>query len=164
MAASPEKKNIVAFGQQETRVWLQVLSLHSTVFSSLNALLGAKLGLSVAKFDVLAQLYRYPDGLPLGQLSRILRVTGGNITGLVQRLLTDALITKSISSEDRRSFIVRLTPKGKALFQKAAAIHQKHLRECFENVSARELNEALSILRSLSTKVRDNDVKRSTRS
>ena len=83
MAVSPEKKNIVPFGQQETRVWLQVLSLHGTVFSSLNGVLGAKLRLSVAKFDVLAQLYRYPDGLPLGQLSRNLKVSGGNITGLV---------------------------------------------------------------------------------
>jgi DNA-binding MarR family transcriptional regulator len=161
MAVSPEKKNIVPFGQQETRVWLQVLSLHGTVFSSLNGVLGAQLGLSVAKFDVLAQLYRYPDGLPLGQLSRNLKVSGGNITGLVQRLLADALITKSISSEDRRSFIVRLTPKGKTLFQKAIAVHEKHLRECFENVSVRELNEALSVLRSLSMKVRDKDVKRS---
>lgn len=160
MATSPEKKNVVDFGQQETRVWLQILSLHGAVFSSLNAVLGAKLGLSLAKFDVLAQLYRYQDGLALGQLSRNLKVSGGNVSGLVQRLLSDALINKSISSEDRRSFIVRLTPKGKALFQKAAAIHQKRLRECFEGVSADELEDALSILRSLSTKVRDNDLKR----
>src|SRR5262245_44725762 len=89
-------KDVVGFGQQETRVWLEILSLHGAVCSSLNAVLGAKLGLSLAKFDVLAQLYRYPQGLALGQLSRNLKVSGGNVSGLVQRLLTDALISKSI--------------------------------------------------------------------
>ena len=160
MSISLEKNNLVDFGQQETHVWLDILSLHGAVFSSLNAVLGAKLGLSLAKFDVLAQLYRYPQGLALGQLSRNLKVSGGNVSGLVQRLLADALIGKSISRADKRSYIVRLTPKGKVLFQKAAGIHKNHLRKCFEGVSAGELENALSILRSLSTKIRNTEPKR----
>jgi DNA-binding MarR family transcriptional regulator len=156
------KENIVpVFGQIETRLWLQILSLHGEIFSSLNAVLNSEFGLSVAKFDVLAQLDRYRDGLPLGQLSQNLKVSGGNVSGLVQRLLADALISREMSSEDRRSFIVRLTPKGEALFKKAADIHKRHLSKRLESVSAQELDAALAVLRSLSSKVRTEQKKQS---
>lgn len=143
-----------AYGQIETRLWLQLLSLHGEIFASLNAVLAAEFGLSLAKFDVLAQLDRYPDGLALGQLSQNLKVSGGNVSGLVQRLLADDLITKEMSSEDRRSFIVRLTSRGEALFRKAAEVHKKHLCKRLETIPARELDTALSVLRALSSKIR----------
>jgi DNA-binding MarR family transcriptional regulator len=92
--------------------------------------------------------------LALGQLSQNLKVSGGNVSGLVQRLLADDLISKAMSSEDRRSFIVRLTPKGEQLFRKAAEIHKKHLSKRLENIPAQELDTALSVLRSLSSKIR----------
>jgi DNA-binding MarR family transcriptional regulator len=149
------KENIVsALGQIETRLWLQLLSLHGEIFATLNAVLSSEFGLSLAKFDVLAQLDRYPDGLALGQLSQNLKVSGGNVSGLVQRLLADDLISKEMSSEDRRSFIVRLTPKGEALFSKAADVHKRHLSRRLQDISAQELDSALSVLKSLSSRLR----------
>lgn len=156
------KENIVpVLGQIETRLWLQLLSLHGEFFASLNSVLSSEFGLSLAKFDVLAQLDRYRDGLALGQLSQNLKVSGGNVSGLVQRLLADDLISKEMSSEDRRSFIVRLTPKGDALFRKSAEIHKKHLGKRFENVPVQELDNALNVLRSLSSKIRTESKKQS---
>lgn len=158
------KENIVpAYGQIETRLWLQLLSLHGELFASLNSILSSEFGLSLAKFDVLAQLDRYPDGLALGQLSQNLKVSGGNVSGLVQRLLADDLISKEMSSEDRRSFIVRLTSKGEALFRKAADVHKTHLSKRLENVSAKELDTALTVLRSLSSKIQAQNKKQSRR-
>jgi DNA-binding MarR family transcriptional regulator len=148
-------------GQIETRLWLQLLSLHGELFASLNAMLSSEFGLSLAKFDVLAQLDRYPEGLALGQLSQNLKVSGGNVSGLVQRLLADDLISKAMSSEDRRSFIVRLTPKGAALFRKAADIHKRHLSKRLENIPPQELDSALNVLRSLSQKIRTETKKQS---
>jgi DNA-binding MarR family transcriptional regulator len=145
-------KRVLDFGQRETRFWLQILSLHGNIFSSLNGLLSSQFGLSVAKFDVLAQLDRHQEGLALGQLSQNLKVSGGNVSGLVRRLLADDLISKTMSNDDRRSFIVRLTPKGNALFQTASAIHKEHLVQCFESVSAEELEAAALALKSLSTR------------
>jgi DNA-binding MarR family transcriptional regulator len=156
------KENIVpVFGQIETRLWLQLLSLHGELFASLNSVLSSEFGLSLAKFDVLAQLDRYRDGLALGQLSQNLKVTGGNVSGLAQRLLADDLINKEMSSEDRRSFIVRLTPTGEALFKKAADVHKRHLSKRFGNVSAQELDAALGVLRSLASKIRTESKKQS---
>ncbi|MBR0712337.1 MarR family winged helix-turn-helix transcriptional regulator [Bradyrhizobium liaoningense] len=158
------KDNIVPVqGQIETRLWLQLLSLHGEIFASLNSMLSSEFGLSLAKFDVLAQLDRYPEGLALGQLSQNLKVSGGNVSGLVQRLLADDLISKAMSSEDRRSFIVRLTPKGATLFRKAADIHKRHLSKRLENIPAPELDTALGVLRSLSQKIRTETKKQSRR-
>ena len=147
----------------ETRVWLQILSLESKIFSALNGALSDELGLSVAKFEALAQLDRYPDGLSLGHLSQNLKVSGGNVSGLVQRLLADDLITKEMSSQDRRSFIVRLTPKGEALFKKAAEAHRRHLSERLADVSMREMEDALAALRTLASKVRTECKKQSNK-
>jgi DNA-binding MarR family transcriptional regulator len=154
MPAALNQNVTPAFGQIETRLWLQLLSLHGEIFASLNAVLGSDVGLSLAKFDVLSQLDRYPDGLALGQLSQNLKVSGGNVSGLVQRLLADDLISREMSSEDRRSFIVRLTPKGESLFKIAADLHKKHLSKYFSDVSDGELDAALAVLRSIASKVR----------
>jgi DNA-binding MarR family transcriptional regulator len=153
MLVKLKDKRVLDFGQRETRFWLQILSLHGHVFASLNGVLSSQFALSVAKFDVLAQLDRHPEGLALGRLSQNLKVTGGNVSGLVRRLLADDLITKRMSSGDRRSFIVRLSPKGRALFHKASAVHRRHLVQCFQNVPGGELEAASAALKSLSALV-----------
>ncbi len=105
------KENIVPVpGQIETRLWLQLLSLHGELFASLNAMLNSEFGLSLAKFDVLAQLDRYRDGLALGQLSQNLKVTGGNVSGLVDRLVQAGLVERRAIVGDRRSYAMHLTP------------------------------------------------------
>jgi DNA-binding MarR family transcriptional regulator len=135
------------------RIWLQILSLESITFSRLNRALAEECGLSVAKFEFLAQIERYPDGVNLGTISSNLKVTGGNVSGLVRRLLASKLITKTMSQEDRRSFIVRFTPKGKKLFDKANTIHEEALATCFATIRADELEELLTALRSLSSRI-----------
>jgi len=140
----------------ETRVWLRILSLESTIFSQLNGALSAEYGLSVAKFEFLAQVERYPEGITLGRISENLKVTSGNVSGLVSRLLADGLITKKMAQEDRRSFIVRFTPKGKKLFDKANALHAATLEECFRKVPIGQLQSSLAALRFLSAALQDH--------
>lgn len=140
----------------ETRIWLQILSLESTVFGRLNGALGSEYGLSVAKFEFLAQVERYPEGITLGRISENLKVTSGNVSGLVRRLQADGLITRKMSQEDRRSFIVRFTPKGKALFDKANALHAATLAACFRDVPLDSLETTLAALRSLSAALQEH--------
>lgn len=135
----------------ETRIWLSVLSIESNIFSKLNGALSAQFGISVAKFEFLAQIERYPDGISLSQISANLKVTSGNVSGLVRRLLADGLITKTMSLEDRRSFIAKFTPEGKELFDKANILHAETLAHCFAEVPLSELEAALATLRSLSS-------------
>lgn len=137
----------------QTRVWLRILSLYGEIFARLNRVLTAESGVSLAKFDVLAQLDRFSEGLSLGRLSQNLKVTGGNVSGLVQRLSADGLITREMSRADRRSFVVRLTPKGASVFAAARAAHQRELSACFRNVPASDLDVVLQALNGLAGQV-----------
>lgn len=140
--------------KMETRIWLQILALESTIFSRLNGGLLDRFGLSVAKFEFLAQVERYPEGVSLGQISSNLKVSSGNVSGLVRRLLADDLITKTMSPDDRRSFIVRFSPKGREVFAEANRLHAATLAGCFADVSPDELEQSLAKLRLLHAKVR----------
>lgn len=137
----------------ETRIWLQILALENVIFTRLNNALLADAGLSVAKFEFLAQVDRYPDGVTLGEISRNLKVTSGNVSGLVRRLLADGLITKTMSAADRRSFIVRFTPLGRETFDKANALHAATLAACFAGLPLGELESLLPKLKSLGSHV-----------
>lgn len=130
----------------ETRVWQTVLAMHGEVFNRLNRALGKEFGITLAKFDVLAQLYRFPDGLTQGTLTRHLKVTGGNVTGLVRRLAADGMITREMSASDRRAFIVGLTPHGAAVYVAARERHDAMLKEWFAPVGGKEMDRALQCL------------------
>ena len=137
----------------ETRIWVRVLTVHGTIYSRLNRALLDQFGISVAKVDVLAQLDRFGDDLSQGELSRHLKVTGGNVTGLVQRLVADGLITREMSATDRRSFVVSLTPKGRTVFRAARDMHDRLLREWFGGLAAGDLEAALASLSVLCAQV-----------
>lgn len=137
---APDERNI------ETQAWLAVLELHGEIFSRLNRALGREFDITLAKFDVLAQLYRFRDGLTQGTLSRHLKVTGGNVTGLVRRLAADGLITREMSAGDRRAFIVRLTPQGATVYSAARDRHDALLQEWFSTLAADEMRLALHYL------------------
>jgi DNA-binding MarR family transcriptional regulator len=137
----------------ETRIWIRVLGLHGAVFSRLNRTFLDRFGISLAKFDVLAQLDRFGEDLSQGELSQRLKVTGGNVTGLVRRLVADGLVTRAMSASDRRSFVVRLTPKGRAVFVAAKQLHDALLRDWFGGLSADDLKAAMNSLDLLTSQV-----------
>lgn len=139
----------------ETRIWLQILSLENTIFAKLNGALGTRHGLSVAKFEFLEQVAQHPKGVSLGQMSSDLKVTSGNVSGLARRLQSEGLITRTMSSKDRRSFIVRRTPEGKRLYREAKDLFAATLAGCFAALSLAELEESLTGLSLLVSRVED---------
>lgn len=137
------------YRKDETRLWLGVLDVHSFVYPELNRQLKERTGISVSKFDVLAQLERYPEGLSMGELSARLKVSNGNVSGLVNRLRKDKLVDRSMSAGDRRSFVAVLTPEGRQRFEEAAAVHAKVLAKCFSHLDADSLAETIAMLKSI---------------
>lgn len=126
------------------RVWISALSLHGDIYNRLNRAMVRECGLTLAKYDVLAQLHGNPEGLTLGALTRKLKVTGGNVTGLAKRLVADGLATREMAAHDRRSFIARITPQGSAAFEAARRIHDTLLNEWMGGLSEAELALALA--------------------
>jgi DNA-binding MarR family transcriptional regulator len=134
----------------ETQVWHALLAIHGSVFSRLSRALSREFGITLAKYDVLAQLYRVPEGLTQSDLSRQLKVTGGNVTGLVRRLISDGLISRETSASDRRAFVVQLTGKGRSVYLSARERHDALLAGFFDAVAPDRLTEIRTMLDQLS--------------
>ena len=121
-------------GKQELRLWLKLLATTKLISQELRRRLRAEFGATLPQFDLLAQLYREPDGLRLGELSRRTMVTNGNVTGLVERLETDGLIRRVTSGADRRVTVVLLTDEGRAFFGRMADAHEGWIRDLMGDV------------------------------
>lgn len=139
---------------QELRFWLSILRVHNTIFPELNRSLRDNAGIGLAKFDVLAQLARHPDGISMSDLSTALKVTNGNVSGLVNRLIKDGLVSKEMSEKDRRSFSAQLTDKGRETFQVAMTYHEATLAELMADIGRDVLIEATEPLRNLTEKLK----------
>ncbi len=72
---------------------------------------GAKHDLSEGRMAVLFRLSRCGD-MPLGELAEDLDMTPRNVTGLVDHLERDGLVTRLPDKEDRRSVRASLTAAG----------------------------------------------------
>ncbi len=106
------------------RLWLRMLSCTTQIETEIRRRLRGRFGVSLARFDYLAQLYRSEDGLKMRELARRLMVTGGNVTGLTDDLERAGLVARESGPNDRRSWIVRLTPEGRRAFKAMAAEHR----------------------------------------
>lgn len=131
------------------RVWLRLLSCTTQIETEVRKRLRAHSGISLARFDYLAQLQRHPSGLKMGTISRYLMVTGGNVTGLTNELETEGLISRSIDADDRRSCFVRLTPKGSRMFKKITAAHEAWIIEMFSDLGITQQEQLHSLLGTL---------------
>jgi DNA-binding MarR family transcriptional regulator len=126
----------------ETKIWLRLLACSTQIEHQIRDLLRVRFATSLPRFDYLAQLDRHPEGLRMNVLSRYLMVTGGNVTGLTDQLVKEGLVRRIVNPEDRRSWRVALTDKGRAEFAEMAAEHERWLVEMFKGLPA-ESRDAL---------------------
>ena len=108
--------------KQELRLWLRMLSTTKLISQEIRRRLRNEFGATLPQFDLMSQLFREPDGLRLGELSKRTMVTNGNITGLVERLEIDGLVIRETPDGDRRVTVARLTDKGSTAFAKMADV------------------------------------------
>ncbi len=113
------------------RLWLRLLASTTQIENEVRRRLRDRFGISLARFDYMAQLDRATGGMKMSELSRLMMVTGGNVTGLTDELARDGLVSREPSPGDRRAWIVRLTPKGKSAFAAMAEEHERWIRELF---------------------------------
>ena len=95
-------------------------------------------GSTLPRFDVLAALSRFDDGLKMSQISGVLKVSNGNVTGIVDRLADDGLLVRVSVPGDRRASRVRLTKKGHEEFARQAAAHETWINDLLGQFSAEE--------------------------
>ena len=127
------------------RLWLRLLKLSSGIEGELRKRLRDDHGTTLPRFDVMAALYRYPDGLKMSDLSDHLRVSNGNVTGILDRLTEEGLALRVAIPGDRRAHLACLTPKGGDVFVDLAKFHENWINDLLQGLSMEEA-ETVSIL------------------
>ncbi|MEO1292338.1 MAG: MarR family transcriptional regulator, partial [Pseudomonadota bacterium] len=105
------------------RLWLQMLRATRHIENEIREKLRTEHDTTLPRFDVMAALHRRPLGLKMSELSRMLMVSNGNVTGIVDRLVKEGLVTRDTVAGDRRATRVSLTEAGRAEFEAMAAEH-----------------------------------------
>mgnify|MGYP000627684235 CR=1 FL=1 len=128
------------------RLWLRLLSCTMRVEDKIRQKLRESFGITLPRFDLMAQLERHPDGLSMGELSRRMMVTGGNITTIVDQLEKEKLVAREVGVNDRRSFTVKLTQAGRDAFTDMAIAHEAWVADLFEGLSVSQQSELYTLL------------------
>src|SRR2546422_4590009 len=102
------------------RIWLRLLPCPHLIEKQVRARLRSHFATTLPRFDLMAQLERHREGLKMNELSRLLMVTGGNITAIVDQLEKEGLVERLDEPADRRAFRIRLTRAGERGFAEMA--------------------------------------------
>ncbi len=120
------------------RLWLRLLKLTRQIEAELRERLRSEFSTTLPRFDVMAALSRHAEGLKMSQLSAVLRVSNGNVTGIVDRLADEGFVERVPVAGDRRAMIVRMTAAGRTEFARQAQEHESWIDRLLSDLSAEE--------------------------
>jgi len=133
--------------KRRLKMWIRMLGVTRSSESHLREFLRVKHDTTLPRFDVLAALHRRRDGVTMSELSRMLLVSNGNATAVVDRLEKDGLVLRTQSDQDRRTVFVALTPQGLADFEGLASDHEREVDRLFGGLSEPDLDSLTEILK-----------------
>ena len=143
--------------KQRLRLWLRMLRATRAVEVELRERLRTEFSITLPQFDVMAALERQEDGMSMTELSRMLMVSNGNVTGIIDRLAAEKLVLRQAPANDRRSYIVRLTPKGAAQFAAMAKAHENWIDGLLASIDTAEAEGLIQRLEAIATHVRSGE-------
>ncbi|MGB0854431.1 MAG: MarR family winged helix-turn-helix transcriptional regulator [Pikeienuella sp.] len=132
--------------KDRVRLWLRILKVHKTVEGELRERLRLTFDTTLPRFDVMAALARNEQGMKMSELSRMLMVSNGNVTGIVDRLTQDGLMLREAVPGDRRAARVRLTSKGAEEFAKQAEAHEQWVSELLGGIEGEDSQAVADLL------------------
>lgn len=153
-AADPETR-LHDDHHESLRLWLRLLTCTLKIEREVRTRLRDGFAMTLPRFDLMAQLERHPRGLRMGELSRRLMVTGGNVTGLTDQLVDEGLVERKGIAADRRAHAVRLTAKGKRAFDAMAAEHEHWLIDLMAGLAAGDRKRLFVLLGRLKENLRE---------
>ncbi len=149
MTTANQKNKTQKNSKTRLRLWLHLLKTSRIIENEIREKLSTTFNTTLPRFDVMAALSQHKNGLKMNELSGALRVSNGNVTGIVERLLSDGLVERNSVLGDRRALKVSLTKKGLIEFSRQARTHKKWINELLKDLSEEDalwLNECLADL------------------
>ncbi|UXU74279.1 MULTISPECIES: MarR family winged helix-turn-helix transcriptional regulator [unclassified Paracoccus (in: a-proteobacteria)] len=133
--------------KRRLKLWIRLLGVTRAAEGRLREFLRTRHETTLPRFDVMAALYRRREGISMTELSRMLLVSNGNATAVVDRLERDGLVRRMASDTDRRTVLVTLTPDGTAAFEGWAADHEAEVNDIFSDLTEQEIDLLTDILK-----------------
>jgi DNA-binding MarR family transcriptional regulator len=137
--------------RESLRTHLRIASCYNLLMREARQLVTKRWKLTLPQFDVLAELARTGDrGFTFVELSRLLLVTSGNLTGIVDRLEGQRLVVRRPDPNDRRIIRVALTQAGRRITERMLPAHANDIDEILSFMPRADLtalNELLGRLR-----------------
>jgi DNA-binding MarR family transcriptional regulator len=109
-------------------------------------------GLTHAQFDIIATLGN-TDGMSYKELGERTLITKGTLTGVIERLEQKGIVLRERSSDDKRSFHVRLTASGENVFREVFPKVVAHGKQLFADYSEAEFDEMDGALKKLRERI-----------
>ena len=133
------------------RLWLRMVACTHLIEGQVRSRLRSQFGITMPRFDLMSQLERAPEGLKMGELSKRMMVTGGNVTGITDQLVAEGLVVREDNPRDRRAYIVKLTPEGRKTFKRMAEGHDKWIVDLLGGLGEKERQQLYGLLATLKT-------------
>ena len=130
----------------DLRLWLRILTIHKLINNEVRRRLRENFGMSLSRFDLLAQLDGRNDGMRMGELSKRLMVTTGNITGLVDELVAEGLVERLPDPTNRRASLAAMTARGRKAFGAAAKANEVWIADMFAGLDASDKTAMFEML------------------
>lgn len=141
--------------RESLKLWIELIRYSGKLEQIIDDKLRQNFGQNISRFDVLSQLDREKEnGLSVGELAGRLIASKGNITGLLDRMQKDGLVTKTAKEEDRRSFIINLSDKGKELFKQMAENNATWIEDALGSIDIEHMKDFTQFLSSARTSLK----------
>jgi DNA-binding MarR family transcriptional regulator len=106
----------------------------------------APFGLNAAQHNYLTVLYFAPDGLTLRDLSRLVYTSNSAVTPIVDALERDGFVRRKLNPLDARSFVAKITRKGRTLIGKSFPVHHANIERVLTHLSNAERRTLADLL------------------
>ena len=118
-------------GRRGLEAWTSFLRAQATLMRRLDTDLERETGLSLADFDVLAQLAEAHGELRMTELADRALISRSGMTRRVARLVDEGLVRREKAGTDARGVIVALTEAGIARLAETAPVHARGISMLF---------------------------------
>lgn len=146
-----------AASKARLRLWLRLLKASRHIEAELREHLRLEFASTLPRFDVMAALARFPDGMKMSALSGVLKVSNGNVTGIIDRLEKDGLAERAQVPGDRRASLARLTEKGREEFARQALAHEGWVDALLKDVPKGRAERLSSLLADVAKSIEEKD-------
>lgn len=127
-------------GRDSLRLWLLLITLTTVVEKKIRRNLKAEFETTLPRFDIMATLEHSGQKMTMGELTKKLLVSKGNVTGVVASLVKQGILKRERDSDDKRTHYLSLTAKGRREFAAQAKAHQGWVNDYFSGMEMDELS------------------------